>query len=160
MSLGYKLSTFVLYTFKTREPCKVYTLLWLNHCSVVPLVKEMSTSSASVSEWRTFSYLFWIALVLLWPSLAEESWMDSFTLFLNKTQQRRFPPSGILCIPLCQRVNWWVDTENGCSYLQCVHSAPCFFVRQVGSWWETSWDVNAILVSAVMISCIMWPSCV
>lgn len=137
----------------------------LSHRSVVFLVKEMSTSLISISEGRTSSYLFWLILVFLWPSLAEESWISSMAGCKSCSSmkiQEDFPPSGILCIPGCYVVTgeWmleiWTLIGSGCAQHSSIF---IFLVRQVGNWSETSKDVNVILVFPIMFSHIMQQSC-
>lgn len=102
----------------------------LSHRSVVFLVKEMSTSLISISEGRTSSYLFWLILVLLWPSLAEESWVSSMegckSCSSMKIQEEVSSLRDSL-YPRMLRGNWWVDAGNMDFYLKWMCSASLYF---------------------------------
>lgn len=102
----------------------------LSHRSVVFLVKEMSTSLISISIERTSSYLFWLVLVLLWPSLAEEIWISSMAGCKSCSSMKTQEEVSSLRDSLYPKVwcgNWWVDAGDLDSDWKWMCSASLYF---------------------------------
>lgn len=124
---------------KQENPVMFVPFSLLSHCSAVFLVKEMSTSLISISEGRTSSYLFWLFLVLLWPSLAEEIWISSMpgckSCSSMRIQEEVFLPQGF-SVP--QGAGWWLESgywRFALSLEVDVLSIPLFlFYFLVGKW--------------------------
>lgn len=159
MFLGEKLSLFLWHTFKTRKPVMFVPFSVSSHRSVVFLVKEMSTSLISISEGRTSSYLFWLVLVLLWPSLAGEIWISSMAGCRSCSSMKIQGEVSSLrdsLYPRMLRGDWWSQLLLAVDVLSVPLFLFYFWGRQVGNWSETSKDVNVILVLFLQQS-FVWP---